>query len=56
MSIAFLFPGQGAQYPGMLHELPNHPAIAATFNEASAVLGQDVRQLDTARALASTES
>jgi malonate decarboxylase epsilon subunit len=56
MSIAFPFPGQGAQYPGMLHELPNHPAIAATFNEASAVLGQDVRQLDTARALASTES
>src|SRR5258708_18322919 len=55
MSVVFLFPGQGTEYPGMLHALPDHPAIAATCNEASAVLGQDVRQLDTARALATTE-
>ena len=31
MSVAFLFPGQGSQYPGMLHELPDHPIVAATF-------------------------
>ena len=29
MSIAFLFPGQGSQFPGMLHRLPDHPVIAA---------------------------
>lgn len=56
MSVVFLFPGQGVQYPGMLHDaFLDHPVVAATFDEASAVLGQDVRQLDTARALATTE-
>jgi malonate decarboxylase epsilon subunit len=55
MSVAFLFPGQGAQYPGMLHALPNHPAIAATLEEASAVLGQAALELDSEGALGSTE-
>jgi malonate decarboxylase epsilon subunit len=55
MSVAFLFPGQGAQYPGMLHELPDHPAIAATLDEASAVLGRAALELDSEGALGSTE-
>jgi malonate decarboxylase epsilon subunit len=54
VSIAYLFPGQGAQKPGFLHRLPNHPAVNATLNEAAAVLGIEVMSLDTAAALAST--
>lgn len=54
MNIAFLFPGQGAQTPGFLHRLPTHPAIAATLDEAGAVLGMDARTLDTEAALTST--
>lgn len=54
MTIAFLFPGQGSQQPGMLHALPDHPAVAATLAEASAVLGHDVRDLDEEKVLDST--
>lgn len=54
MSVAYLFPGQGAQTPGFLHRLPEHPAVHATLDEAAAVLGMDVMSLDTAAALAST--
>jgi malonate decarboxylase epsilon subunit len=54
VSVAYLFPGQGAQSPGFLHRLPEHPAVTHTLEEASAVLGSDVRMLDTAAALRST--
>jgi malonate decarboxylase epsilon subunit len=54
MSVAFLYPGQGAQFGGMLHALPDHPRVSETLHEASQVLGQDVLTLDTERALAST--
>lgn len=55
MSIAFLFPGQGAQTPGFLHRLlAAHPAVEADFAKASAVLGVDVMTLDEERALQST--
>ncbi|MGL4965238.1 MAG: malonate decarboxylase subunit epsilon [Inquilinus sp.] len=54
MSIAFLFPGQGAQSPGFLHRLPDHPAVAATLAEATAVLGREVLELDQDVALQST--
>ncbi len=54
MSIAFLFPGQGAQTPGFLHRLPDHPAVAATLAEAGRSLGCDVLSLDSPQALAST--
>ncbi len=56
MSIAFLFPGQGSQVPGMLHNLPDHPKVTATINEASEVLGIDVLSLDTISALSSTHA
>ena len=56
MSIAFLFPGQGSQVPGMFHSLPDHPAITRTLDEASASLHQDVRDLDSPEALKSTIS
>jgi malonate decarboxylase epsilon subunit len=51
---ALLFPGQGAQQPGFLHDLPDDPQVAATLDEASQVLEQDVLSLDTATALDST--
>jgi malonate decarboxylase epsilon subunit len=54
MSTAFLFPGQGAQVPGMLHTLPEHSAIARTLTEASDYLRRDVRELDSAEALQSS--
>jgi malonate decarboxylase epsilon subunit len=54
VSIAYLFPGQGAQTPGFLHRLPKHPAVSATLDEAAAVLGIEVMSLDDAAALAST--
>ena len=54
MSIAYLFPGQGAQTSGFLHRLPEHPAVKSTVEEAAAVLDMDVMSLDSAAALAST--
>ncbi|MEV4513947.1 acyltransferase domain-containing protein [Dactylosporangium sp. NPDC049525] len=50
MSVALLFPGQGAQHPGMLRRLPSSPAAARTRDEALPVLST----LDTAAALRST--
>lgn len=54
VTIAYLFPGQGAQTPGFLHRLPEHPAVRATLDEAAAVLGVEVMSLDDAAALMST--
>lgn len=51
MSSLLVFPGQGAQRPGMLHGLT--PQV---LDEASAILGEDVRQLDSATALQSTRA
>ena len=56
MSVAFLYPGQGAQIPGMLHQLPNRAEATWTLQEASQVLGYDVLTLDTEQALSSTVS
>ncbi len=56
MSVAFLFPGQGAQHPGMLHALPDHPAVARTIIEVSETLEGNVLDLDSAEALQSTVS
>ncbi len=54
MSVLFTFPGQGAQKPGMLHTLPDHPETARTLAEASAALSRDVLALDGEDALRST--
>ena len=51
MSSLLVFPGQGAQQPGMLHRLPRE-----TVREASEALGEDVLLLDDADALKSTRS
>lgn len=51
MSSLLVFPGQGAQRPGMLEQLP-----ASILDEASDALAHDVRQLDSVQALASTRA
>ena len=42
MTIAFLFPGQGAQSAGLLHRLPQHAEVTRTIEEASDALGVDI--------------
>jgi malonate decarboxylase epsilon subunit len=54
MSVLFTFPGQGAQRPGMLHDLPDHPETVRILGEVGVVLGADPLTLDTADALASS--
>ncbi len=54
MSLLFMFPGQGAQRPGMLHSLIAHPAVAQTLEQTSQVLGSDCLDLDSAVSLEST--
>lgn len=56
MGIAFLFPGQGSQIPGMLHALPDHPAVQQTLDEVSQILGRRVQEMDSAAALQGTVS
>ncbi|OPA82666.1 malonate decarboxylase subunit epsilon [Pseudomonas fluorescens] len=51
MSSLLVFPGQGAQRPGMLQSLP-----AEVLDEASQALGEDARALDGAKALESTRA
>jgi [acyl-carrier-protein] S-malonyltransferase len=42
MAIAFVFPGQGSQSVGMMAGFEGHPLVRATFDEASAALGDDL--------------
>jgi malonate decarboxylase epsilon subunit len=56
MSVAFIFPGQGAQYPGMLHDLLDDPTVDRTRDEVSDALRADVRSLDSEEALKSDVS
>lgn len=51
MSSILVFPGQGAQRPGMLQSV-----CSQTVSEASEVLGEDARRLDSAEALNATRA
>ncbi len=42
MSFAFVFPGQGSQSVGMMAAYGDAPVVRATFDEASAALGEDL--------------
>jgi malonate decarboxylase epsilon subunit len=54
VSVLYTFPGQGAQRPGMLHVLPDHPEVSRTIAETAHALGQDPLQLDSSTAFASS--
>ncbi|MFC0226433.1 malonate decarboxylase subunit epsilon [Serratia aquatilis] len=56
MKILLTFPGQGAQVPQMLHQLPANEMTQQLLSQASAVLGQDVLELDSAEALEKTRA
>ena len=56
MSVAFVFPGQGSQSPGMLHNLLDHPAVVRTLDEISEALHSDVCNLDSEQGLKSDVS
>ncbi len=45
MAFAFVFPGQGSQSVGMMAAYGESAVVRATFDEASAALGQDLWQL-----------
>ncbi len=57
MTFAFVFPGQGSQSVGMMTAYGDAAVVRATFDEASATLGQDLWELlsqGPAEALAQT--
>lgn len=56
MSSLLVFPGQGAQQPGMLHALAQAMPVKACLEEAAGVLGEDVLALDSAWALINTRN
>ena len=45
MAFAFVFPGQGSQSVGMMAAYGDSSVVRSTFDEASAVLAQDLWQL-----------
>lgn len=46
MKIAFLFSGQGAQYPGMMHDLyQEEPVVKDVFDKADTALGRSISDL-----------
>ncbi|MDR9425531.1 MAG: malonate decarboxylase subunit epsilon [Marinobacter sp.] len=56
MITVFTFPGQGAQRPGMFGNLPEDPGTADRLAEASEVLQQDIRSLDTQEAFGNSRN
>jgi malonate decarboxylase epsilon subunit len=47
MSVAFVFPGHGPNGAPVLHQLPAHPEVDRTIDEASEILGVDAASLDS---------
>lgn len=56
METSFLFPGQGSQIPNLLDDLPHENIIKQTVDEASEILGYDIRLLQSKKKLESTKN
>lgn len=56
MKILFTFPGQGAQTPHMLHQLPDNEITKKILATSSETLNEDVFKLDTKEALQKTRA
>lgn len=54
--VTFLFPGQGSQFPNMLHSLPNHPEIHEVIERAGACLDENPYDWCVPSALKSTRN
>ena len=44
-NVVYLFPGQGAQYPGMAHDFLSSDAVKKLFDTASEINGKDMKAL-----------
>ena len=44
-NVVYLFPGQGAQFPGMAMDLLESEAVKSLFNTASEIFGKDVKEI-----------
>jgi [acyl-carrier-protein] S-malonyltransferase len=44
-NVAYLFPGQGAQFSGMAMDLINSDSVKSLFDTASEILGKDIKDL-----------
>lgn len=56
MKVMFIYPGQGPQFPGMLHQLPDTLLTRTLLKQACDVLEEDILALDTEDALATTRA
>lgn len=56
MKTAFLFPGQGSQYPGFLDDLPNDAVVRRTVSEAEQLLETTIGSLHSPNALSTTKA
>ncbi|KGR76257.1 ACP S-malonyltransferase [Ureibacillus sinduriensis] len=56
MKSAFLFPGQGSQYEGMLNDLPDDPVVKELLEESSEILNTEIQSLHSKNALLKTKA
>ncbi|MDI7741190.1 malonate decarboxylase subunit epsilon [Lysinibacillus fusiformis] len=56
MRSAFLFPGQGSQYEGMLHDLPDDPVVKEILEESTEILNTTIESLHSKKALSTTKA
>lgn len=56
MKSAFLFPGQGSQYEGMLNDLPKDPIVQEILKESSEILNMQIDTLHNKKSLSTTKA
>lgn len=56
MKSAFLFPGQGSQYEGMLNHLPDDPDVKELLEVSSDILNTQIQSLHSKKALSKTKA